>query len=133
MDAAVAEKVNPIPTRSQCSCTSTPVTGFPQLLEVYFCLYTHQIWNGANTNDVLTVDPNIKNHFGQIRSDDWPLLDGPPGPNAKLVGRIQGQHTLSNTETWKLAFNIIFQDDRYIYFYIYTLAGFSLLSTEVRG
>lgn len=107
MDAPVDQKVN----ASYVKCSSTPVTVCEQN-EAYFCLYTHQIWTGPNTNDVLSGNANTSNGFGQIRSDDWPLIDG-TGPNAKVVGRVQGQHTLSNSGNWNSTFNILFQDDRY--------------------
>jgi hypothetical protein len=76
-------------------------------------MYAHQMWTGPNTNDVLSAAANTS-ALGHVRSDYWPLLDG-SGPNARLIGRLQGQHIASNPSTWYGSYNIIFHDDRYVY------------------
>jgi hypothetical protein len=63
---------------------------------------------------VYTLDPHRANDFGAIRSDDWPLLDG-NGTDAKVVGRVQGEHIKSNTNTFNIIFNVLFQDVRYMH------------------
>jgi Dirigent-like protein len=94
------------------TCNTLLVTACEQK-EAYFCLYAHQIWDGPDTNDVYTLDPHRAKDFGAIRSDDWPLLDG-TGADAKVVGRVQGQHIKNNSDGFNIIFNVIFQDDRYV-------------------
>lgn len=97
---------------------SSTITGGAQH-EANLHLYMHQIFAGPNANQTVPVKPSTNNSFGLIAINDWTIQEGTE-PSSKVVARAQGIHTQSgkNKQQWYCSFNMVFEDDRYVYMYI---------------
>ncbi|KAF8700143.1 hypothetical protein HU200_034509 [Digitaria exilis] len=85
--------------------------------ELYMHLYTTEIYNGPNSSNdhALVINVNPPLGFGNVVVDDWPVTDG-LGPNANIVGHIQGVHIQSSQNAaygWYFSFNLDFEGTRF--------------------
>ncbi|GJN33468.1 hypothetical protein PR202_gb22072 [Eleusine coracana subsp. coracana] len=92
---------------SSCPCPYTCEN------EINLRFYLIQVDSGAGKNQFGIYSPKT-GHFGQTAVNDWILVES-PAPDAKLVGRAQGVHIMSDVASvgWFASFNIVFQGDRF--------------------
>jgi Dirigent-like protein len=78
--------------------------------ELYFHLYFHEIFEGANQTSVRVIDPKSDfPNFGETWIMDVPLWDSLKAE--KIIARVQGVSVQSDQKTigWQLSFNIVFE------------------------
>ncbi|KAL6847275.1 hypothetical protein ACP4OV_023128 [Aristida adscensionis] len=89
-----------------CTCES----------ELNWRLYLEQVTVGQDYNQETIISASQKAFglFGTTIVNDWTLKDAPT-PNAKVVGRAQGVHILSDRANvaWYTSLNMVFKGDRF--------------------
>ncbi|CAM0884919.1 unnamed protein product [Alopecurus aequalis] len=82
--------------------------------EINLCLYLHQVVDGPDHNQVVTVNSGHRSWFGTTAVIDWTVTDAPE-PDAAIVARAKGMQVQADLDGpgWFHYFTIVFQYTRF--------------------
>ncbi|XP_051220833.1 pterocarpan synthase 1 [Lolium perenne] len=82
--------------------------------EINLRLYLHQVIDGPDHNQVVTVNSGHRSWFGTTAVIDWTVTDAPE-PDATIVARAKGMQVQADLDGpgWFHYFSMVFQDPRF--------------------
>uniref|UniRef100_A0ACD5XG61 Uncharacterized protein n=1 Tax=Avena sativa TaxID=4498 RepID=A0ACD5XG61_AVESA len=88
--------------------------------EINLRLYLHQVVDGPDHNQVVTVNSGHRSWFGTTTVIDWTVIDAPE-PDATIVARAKGMQVQADLEGpgWFHYISMVFQDPRFMHNYLY--------------
>jgi hypothetical protein len=84
--------------------------------EINLRLYLHQVIDGPDHNQVVTVNSGHRSWFGTTAVIDWTVIDAPE-PDATIVARAKGMQVQADLDGpgWFHYFSMVFEDPRFVH------------------